>query len=159
MLRHAWALQRWGAARHGVDVASAAVASRVLRGFLVVLLVASCLVIALATGLLASPLPVASPFSEPAATPSPTDQVLAYALGWRGSAEDPSITLANGLKVKSSNYRGVRIGSTTYYYNLSPRPSYDPLARGEVTSDQINVVVIRGDYPNRVMIYTIPVGR
>ena len=73
-------------------------------------------------------------------------------------AKDPSITLANGLKVKSSNYRGVRIGGTTYYYSLSPRPSYDPLARGEVTSDQINVVVIRGDYPNRVMIYTIPIA-
>ena len=71
---------------------------------------------------------------------------------------DPSITLANGLKVKSSNYRGVRIGETTYYYSLSPRPSYDPLARGEVTSDQIDVVVIRGDYPNRVMIYTIPIA-
>jgi len=156
MLRHAWALQRWGAARHGVGAASAAVASSVPRALTVVLLVASCLVVALATGLLSSPLSFAGTLPASAATTSPADQVLTYALGWRGPAEDPSITLANGLKVKSSNYRGVPIDGTTYYYNLAPRPSYDPLARGEVTSRQISVVVIRGDYPNRVTIYTIP---
>src|SRR5690348_7000420 len=100
MLRHAWALQRWGAARHGVGAASAVVASHVPRVLTVVVLVASCLVVALATGLLSSPLPFAG-MSPADATVSPADRVLAYALGWRGPAEDPPITLANGLKVKS----------------------------------------------------------
>jgi len=57
--------------------------------------------------------------------------------------------------VKSSNYQGVQIDGTTYYYNLAPRASFDPLARGVVTADEIAVVAVVGDVPNRVMIYTL----
>lgn len=128
-----------------------AATGRVVRLVLaIVVVVTSALVIVLATGLL-SP---ASPVPAPVVSPPPVAQVLDYALGRRNSAEDPSMTLSTGLRVKSSNYRGVRIGDTTYYYNLAPRPSYDPLARGEVTAQDIHVVAVIGDPPNRVMVYT-----
>jgi hypothetical protein len=123
--------------------------SRVARlGLGIVLVVSSSLVIGLATGLISAP-------TFAAASPSPVSEVLSYATTWRGAAEDPVIRLAPGLPVKSSNYRGVRIGGTVYYYNLAPRQSYDPLARGEVTADQIQVDAVVGDPPNRVMVYSL----
>jgi hypothetical protein len=111
----------------------------------------ACLAIAFATGLLA--LPTASPAGP--AVSSPVAQVLFYATTWRGPAADPVITLPNGLPVKSSNYRGVPIGNVVYYYNLAPSPSYDPLGRGQVTADQIDVVAVVGDPPQRVLVYTL----
>lgn len=117
----------------------------------VFVLVIACLVIALATGIVSQ-----SSLLIPPQSPSPVvSQVLDYALTWRGPAEDPSIALPSGIQVKSSNYRGVPINGVTYYYNLAPRPSYDPLARGQVTAQQIEVVAVVGDPPDRVMIYSI----
>ncbi|HVC33873.1 MAG TPA: hypothetical protein VNL16_10225 [Chloroflexota bacterium] len=113
---------------------------------------AASLLIAFATGLVqarvASPTPNVSPSS-------PVGQVLTYAGSWRGPGVDPLITLPSGAQVKASNYRGVWIGDTTYYYNLAPRASFDPLARGEVTADEVQVVAVVGDAPNRVMVYTL----
>jgi len=125
---------------------------RLARLVLVILaVVGSALVIGLATGLLAR----AAPAPIPVVSSPPVAQVLDYALGRRGPAEDPPVALSSGLRVKSSNFNGVRIGDTTYYYNLAPHPSFDPLARGEVTARQIQVVAVVGDPPERVMVYTL----
>ncbi len=112
-------------------------------------LVLACLLIAFATGLVTTPVGPRTKVSEPVA------EVLTYAGSWRGPGIDPLVTLPSGVQVKSSNYFGVRIGTTTYYYNLAPHTSFDPLARGVVTPDQIHVVAVVGDPPDRVMIYTI----
>jgi|GEM_PF-6607566 len=156
MLHDTWVPDGQGAVHPDVHTRSGTADpfSRILLS--TTLIVVSCLVIALATGLLGVPLSRTTPEPNPVTGSSVTDQVVAYALGWLGPAEDPPIVLPNGLRVKTSNYRGVRIDGTVYYYDLSPQPSYDPLTRHEVTSQQINVVAIRGNYPNRVMIYTIP---
>jgi len=123
---------------------------RAVRLFVFGALVAvSCVLIGVATGLVEpTPVPVAEPRS-------PVEQVVSYAIRWRGPQSDPLITLPSGITVKSSNYRGVKIGDSTYYYNLAPRPSFDPLARGDLTEDQIRVIAVVGDAPNRVMIYTV----
>ena len=86
---------------------------------------------------------------------SPVARVLYFATSPGGSPADSAIDLPSGARVKSSNYRGVRVGATTYYYNLAPHPSYDPLGRGEVTASHIQVVAVVGDPPARVMVYTI----
>lgn len=120
----------------------------VQRAAVVLLLALSAVLIGSATDLvITSPEPVAE-------SAAPVDQVIRYAIEWRGPEADPLITLPSGLTIKSSNYRGVTIGDTTYFYNLAPRASFDPLARGEMTVDEINVIAIVGDPPNRVMIYT-----
>src|SRR5439155_23485433 len=119
-----------------------------LAGPIFVMVLAS-LLIGVATGLVRSP--PGSP--SPAATSPAVAHVLAYAVGWLGPDEDPPIPLASGRAVKTSNYRGVAVDGVTYFYNLAPRPSYDPLARGELTAQQIRIVAIVGDPPNRVTIY------
>ncbi len=128
--------------------AAGSVASRAGAIFLVVV---ASLFVGYATGLL---VPRAPP-SAPSPSASPVARVLDYAVGRVGPTDDPPVILPSGLRVKSSNYRGVAIGGTIYYYNLAPQPSYDPLARGEVTADQIHVVAVVGDSPNRVLVYTI----
>jgi hypothetical protein len=120
----------------------------------IALITISAVVIALATGLIAKPR--GAPFASDSA--SPVEQVIAAATTWSGPADDPAITLPSGVQVKSSNYNGLQIGDTTYYYDLAPRVSYDPLARGDVSERQVHVVAVVGDAPQRVMIYTIPSG-
>jgi len=115
-----------------------------------IILAMAAVLIGSATGL------VRPPGASPAPPTAPVAQVVSYAVGWRGPEDDPLVTLPSGQRVKSSNYRGVRIGEETYYYNLAPHPSFDPLARGEVTIDQIKVVAVVGDAPNRILIYTLP---
>ena len=95
------------------------------------------------------------PSPPPAVEPSSTvDQVLAYALNWRGPQLDPLLTIRPGLTVKSSNYDGIKIGNTRYYYDLAPQPSFDPLSRGDLSEHQIRVTAIVGNFPHRVLIYT-----
>ncbi len=114
-----------------------------------VVMVVSSLFIAYSTGF------VHAPVSPPPPPTSPVARVLPYVGTWLGPGADPLIVLPSGARVKSSNYQGVQIDGTTYYYNLAPRASFDPLARGVVTTDEIQVVAVVGDAPNRVMIYTL----
>jgi hypothetical protein len=86
------------------------------------------------------------------------DRVLAIATGQNKPTDDPTLLLPSGARVRSSNYNGVQIAGTTYYYNLAPRQSFDPLGRGDLTNDQIRVVRVVGDLPNRVMVYTAKAG-
>lgn len=44
---------------------------------------------------------------------------------------DPLVNLGGGGQVKSSNYYGVEIEGTRYYYRLPHHFSADPVARGE----------------------------
>jgi len=98
---------------------------------------------------------VKSPVTPPLPPMTPVAQILSDATTWRGAQLDPLITLPSGVTVKSSNYQGIRIGDTTYYYDVRPSPSFDPLSRGVVDERQIHVVAVVGDPPRRLMIYTI----
>ncbi|MGH2460249.1 MAG: hypothetical protein ACRDIY_15440 [Chloroflexota bacterium] len=113
------------------------------------IIVVSSLFIAYVTGFVHAPVAPLPPPTSPAA------QVLSYAGPWLGPGADPLIVLPSGARVKASNYQGVPVDGTTYYYNLAPRASFDPLARGVVTTEEIEVVAVVGDAPNRVMIYTV----
>lgn len=150
MVRHSRAPQ-WRGATGLWSVAwqldGAGYATRLLLASTV--LTMASLIIAYTSGLVATPVGPRADVSTPVA------EVLTYVGNWRGPGLDPLVTLPSGVQVKSSNYRGVQIGDTTYYYNLAPHTSFDPLARGVVTSDQIQVVAVVGDPPDRVMIYTI----
>lgn len=155
MLRYTWSPQWWGSSASGADRPNWIDPRTGRLSLALVVILGTSLLIALATGVLA---PGAGPTtsSELATAHSPTDLVLTYAVGWRGPSEDPPLVLPSGQSIKSSSYRGVPIDGVSYYYNLAPLPSFDPLARGQVTMQQIQVVAVIGDPPRRVMIYTIP---
>ncbi|MBI2911316.1 MAG: hypothetical protein HYY05_04180 [Chloroflexi bacterium] len=57
------------------------------------------------------------------------DAVRRSLLEWRPES-DPLVTVAGGLQVKASNYYGVEIEGTRYYYRPLHHVSQDPVTRG-----------------------------
>lgn len=119
---------------------------------MIALLASSCVFIGVASGL-AEPATHADNVVQTQSEPDTVHAVLSYALSWKGAQRDPLIAIAPGLEVKSSNINGILINGNTYYYSLAPHRSFDPLSRGVLGPDQIHVVGVIGDVPNRVTIY------
>ena len=70
--------------------------------------------------------------------------------------DDPLITLAIGVQVKRSNYYGINLDGTTYYYDLRPHQSFDPLSRGEISPEKASIVYRETDDPEfPFTIYTV----
>ncbi len=69
--------------------------------------------------------------------------------------DDPLVEVRSGVWAKSSNYHGVMIGGTCYYYALLPDQSFDPLSRGAVGPGDIQIVREIHDVDSTVIIYTL----
>lgn len=70
--------------------------------------------------------------------------------------DDGFVEVREGVWAKSSNYHGVEIDGVTYYYQLRPHQSFDPLSRGAVDQSQITVVETIKDIPDfTIVTYTI----
>lgn len=59
------------------------------------------------------------------------------------------------LWVKNSNVNGIHIDNTTYYYSLYPHMSYDPLTRGDISTDDIDLLYEEQHHAYSIFIYTI----
>jgi len=106
------------------------------------------------------PQPVAA--AQPSASPPTEEDIVTTILSYVDSErpDDPLIQVDDGVWVKRSNYQGVTIGSVVYYYALLPHASFDPLSRGAVSADQVQIIRILDDPGFRILIYTItgPLG-
>lgn len=68
--------------------------------------------------------------------------------------DDPLIEVEQDIWIKRSNIEGIEIDEQTYFYTLFPHMSYDPVIRGEVASEDIEIVYERdGEIP--VLIYKL----
>lgn len=67
---------------------------------------------------------------------------------------DPFIEIEPNLWIKQSNYEGVKIGGIVYYYSLFPHMSYDPVSRGEISVEEIEIIYIEDDQDFSIAIYT-----
>jgi hypothetical protein len=72
-----------------------------------------------------------------------------------GTVEDALIEVAPGTTARSSNLRGFALKGSTYYYYLEGRPSFDPLNRGLVGRDEIEVVLRDDGGPAPLVIYRL----
>jgi hypothetical protein len=84
------------------------------------------------------------------------DEVVNKVMQYVEGMIDEEFVVYDDMEIKNSNFNGIKIDGMTYYYSLSPHQSFDPLSRGKVTKDKINVITIvdpEGDFP--VAIYTI----
>lgn len=89
--------------------------------------------VSLAVGLGLASVAVVGLASPPnAATPEPlvVASVRDYVDQWTPE-RDPLVRLPNGIEVKASNYYGVKVDGTRYYYRLVHDQSFDPKSRGE----------------------------
>jgi hypothetical protein len=99
-------------------------------------------------------------YERPAGVSSavPADRVTRTILAYLEDSwsDDPLIEVQSGVWVKSSNYYGVTIAGAVYYYAMTSHQSFDPLSRGVVTLDAVEIVREIHDGEFTVIIYTIP---
>jgi hypothetical protein len=115
--------------------------------FAVNLLVFSALLIALAA-LLLTPYTSLTPLEAEtirAAVQSRLDETL----------DDPSVEAAPGIFVRSSNIRGFRLNGVVYYYYIEGERNFDPLSRGAVDHDDIDVVLRDLSGPQPLVVYRL----
>jgi len=75
----------------------------------------------------------------------------------QGFVHDPIIVIGDQEGVRESNLRGFRLNGTIYYYYLdrADARNYDPLSRGAVRTDDVDIVLHdrTGSYP--LVLYTL----
>lgn len=84
---------------------------------------------------------------------SHVDHVKTYIVQQRD--DDPLMEIEPGAWVKTSHVRGVKVGKTTYYYNISPHMSFDPVSRGLVSPSMIDIVYEDEDSDVPYIIYKL----
>jgi len=72
-----------------------------------------------------------------------------------GAVDDPAIEVQPGLRVSESNLRGFRLGGTTYFYYLEGAANFDPLSRGDVADDQVEILLRDTSGPQTLVIYRV----
>lgn len=80
------------------------------------------------------------------------DAVLAR---FSGEIADPLVQAGAGDFVPASSLRGFALHGVTYYYYLEGAPGYDPLSRGIVAPEQVEVVLRDTSGPRPLVIYTL----
>jgi hypothetical protein len=81
------------------------------------------------------------------------ERVLSYVSEIRD--DDPFIEVESNIFVKESNYKGIKINGQIYYYSLFPHMSYDPVTRGEIDREDVNIIYKDDNEEIPVIIYTI----
>ncbi len=72
-----------------------------------------------------------------------------------GAVNDPLVEVQPGISVRESNLRGFSINGEVYYYYVVGNQNFDPLSRGKVRADQIEVVLRDDDGPLPLVIYRL----
>lgn len=69
--------------------------------------------------------------------------------------DDPLIEAAPGVMVRSSNVRGFRLNGVVYYYYIEGERNFDPLSRGAVDHNDVDVVLRDVSGPQPLVVYRL----
>jgi hypothetical protein len=72
-----------------------------------------------------------------------------------GAAADPLIEIAPGVNARESSVRGFSLNGQTYYYYVEGRRGFDPLGRGAVAPDMVEIVLRDDGGPKTLVIYRL----
>jgi hypothetical protein len=72
-----------------------------------------------------------------------------------GAVDDPVVEVAPGVMARSSAVRGFALGGETFFYYFEGRQGFDPLSRGKVSVQDIEVVVRDTDGERTLVIYRV----
>jgi hypothetical protein len=97
-------------------------------------------------------LPAPTPYA-PAQSLAPLQEAVRAHVS--GAAPDRLIEVTPGVSARESNLRGFRLAGTTYYYYVEGRTNFDPLSRGAVTADGVEVLSRDDSSPDPIVIYRI----
>lgn len=70
-----------------------------------------------------------------------------------GMANDPLIELTPGVTARQSNIRGFALHGQVYYYYVEGRRNFDPLSRGKLGPDQVELLLRDAGGPQTLVIY------
>jgi hypothetical protein len=97
-------------------------------------------------------LPPATPLAA-AADFAPVEEAIQARLS--GDVNDPLITVGSGQSARASNLRGFKLGGETYYYFVEGAANFDPLSRGAVNADEVEILLRDDGGPRTFVIYRI----
>ncbi|NTW01533.1 MAG: hypothetical protein HGA19_09510 [Oscillochloris sp.] len=107
-------------------------------------------------GVLAWALVWLMPTNTPFAAPQDLTPVVEMVRGsLSGSINDPLIDVEPGLSVPASNVRGLTLGNSVYYYYVEGRINFDPLSRGLISQDSVEVMLRDTDGSRSFVIYRL----
>jgi hypothetical protein len=72
-----------------------------------------------------------------------------------GSINDPLIDVRPGVSARASNLRGLSMGGSTYYYYVEGHANFDPLSRGAITRDSVEIMLRDNNGPSSIVIYRL----
>ena len=73
-----------------------------------------------------------------------------------GAIDDPLIEITAGVSARESNLRGFTLHGQTYYYYIEGQRGFDPLSRGAVDFQGVEIVARDEDGPKPLVIYRLP---
>lgn len=112
--------------------------------------------LALLFGVLAWALVWLMPTNTPFASPQDLTPVVEMVRGsLSGSINDPLIDVEPGLSVPASNVRGLTLGNSVYYYYVEGQINFDPLSRGLISQDSVEVMLRDTDGSRSFVIYRL----
>jgi len=71
------------------------------------------------------------------------------------ATSDRLIEISPGVSVRESSVRGFSLNGQTYYYYLEGRRGFDPLSRGAVERDDVEIVLRDDGGPSTLVIYRL----
>lgn len=72
-----------------------------------------------------------------------------------GSLNDPLIDVGPGVSARASNLRGLSLDGAVYYYYVEGGANFDPLSRGAVADDAVEIMLRDTSGPSAVVIYRL----
>jgi hypothetical protein len=72
-----------------------------------------------------------------------------------GAIDDPLVEISAGVSARESNVRGFTLHSQTYYYYVEGQRGFDPLSRGAVDFQGVEIVARDEDGPKPLVIYRL----
>ncbi|MFV9505735.1 MAG: hypothetical protein AB4911_14360 [Oscillochloridaceae bacterium umkhey_bin13] len=72
-----------------------------------------------------------------------------------GEVLDPLVEVGPGISARTSNLRGFSLNGATYYYFIEGATNFDPLSRGKVDRDQVEVLLRDESGPAVLVIYRV----
>lgn len=58
-----------------------------------------------------------------------------------GAVADPLLPVGNGYSARASNLRGLQLDGQVYYYYVEGAKNFDPLSRGAIGKDQVEILL------------------
>jgi len=107
------------------------------RGFWLLFMVEGLLIVGIVLLALYLLLPVRAPLAQTSDYATVRAALLSRL---SGTIDDPLIEVAPGVTAHASNVSGFTLNGYTYYYYREGQPGFDPLSRGAIARNQVEIV-------------------